>query len=89
MQHCPNCGAEELKIIAAILRRPVIERLLTHRGLDPLPPPKGRAHDGLVPRKPAGWRQLTPTQAIRHCALALLRHRLRVEIPNSAQRQTR
>jgi hypothetical protein len=25
MQHCPNCGAGELKIIAAILERPVIE----------------------------------------------------------------
>ena len=25
MQRCPNCGAGELKIIAAILERPVIE----------------------------------------------------------------
>jgi hypothetical protein len=32
MQHCPNCGAGELKIIAAILERPVIERILTHLG---------------------------------------------------------
>jgi uncharacterized protein (DUF983 family) len=29
MQHCPNCGAGELKIIAAILERPVIEKILT------------------------------------------------------------
>ena len=26
MQRCPNCGAGELKIIAAILERPVIEK---------------------------------------------------------------
>ena len=43
MQHCPNCGAGELKIIAAILERPVIEKILTHLGLDPQPPPRGRA----------------------------------------------
>jgi len=35
MQHCPNCGAAELKIIAAILERPVIEKILSHLGLDP------------------------------------------------------
>ena len=35
MEHCPNCGAGELKIIAAILERPVIEKILTHLGLDP------------------------------------------------------
>jgi hypothetical protein len=45
MQHCPNCGAGELKIIAAILERPVIEKILTHLGLDPQPPPRGRARD--------------------------------------------
>ncbi len=43
MQHCPNCGACELKIIAAVLERPVIEKILTHLGLDPQPPPRGRA----------------------------------------------
>ncbi len=42
MQHCPNCGAGELKIIAGI-ERPVIEKILTHLGLDPQPPPRGRA----------------------------------------------
>ena len=41
MQHCPNCGAGELKIIAAIPERPVIEKMLAHLGLDPQPPPKG------------------------------------------------
>jgi hypothetical protein len=42
MQHCPNCGAGELEIIAAILDRPVIEKILVHLGLDPQPLPKGR-----------------------------------------------
>ncbi|BAO83844.1 hypothetical protein SMCB_1616 [Serpentinimonas maccroryi] len=45
MQHCPNCEAGELKIIAAILERPVIEKILTHLGLDPQPPPRGRARE--------------------------------------------
>ncbi len=45
MQHCPSCGGGELKIIAAILERPVIEKILTHLGLDPQPPPKGRARE--------------------------------------------
>ena len=39
MQQCPDCGAGELKIIAAILERQVIEKILTHLGLDPQPPP--------------------------------------------------
>ena len=45
MQRCPNCDAVELKIIAAILERPVIEKILTHLGLDPQPPPRGRARE--------------------------------------------
>jgi hypothetical protein len=44
MQHGPNCGAGEPKIITAIPQRPAIEKilthLLTHRGLDPQPPPR-------------------------------------------------
>ena len=44
-EYCPNCGAGELKIIAVILQRPVIEKILTHLGLDPQPPPKGRARE--------------------------------------------
>ena len=35
MQHCPNCGGGELKIIAAILEPQVIEKILTHLGLSP------------------------------------------------------
>jgi hypothetical protein len=45
MQRCPNCGAGELKIIAAILERPVIEKVLSHLGLAPQPPPKGRVRE--------------------------------------------
>jgi hypothetical protein len=45
MQRCPSCGGGELKIIAAILERPVIEKILTHLGLDPQPPPKGLARE--------------------------------------------
>ncbi len=45
MQRCPNCGRRELKIIAVILARPVIEKILAHLGLDPQPPPKGRARE--------------------------------------------
>jgi hypothetical protein len=43
MERCPNCGAGELKIIAAIPERPVIEKILGHLGQDPQPPPMGRA----------------------------------------------
>ena len=45
MQHCPNCGGRELKIIAAILERPVIEKILEHLGLQPQPPPRERARE--------------------------------------------
>jgi hypothetical protein len=45
MQRCPNCGGGELKIIAAILEWPVIEKIQTHLGLDPQPPPKARARE--------------------------------------------
>ena len=47
MHTCPNCGGGELKIIAAILERPVIERILTHLGLEPQPPPRGRAREAV------------------------------------------
>ena len=45
MQHCPNCGGGELKIIAAILERPVIEKILEHLGLQPQPPPRAPADE--------------------------------------------
>ena len=42
MEHCPNCG-DELKIIAAILEQPVIEKILTHLGLQARAPPRAPA----------------------------------------------
>ncbi len=39
MQHCPNCGGQ-LRIIAAILEGSVIERILTHLGLQARAPPR-------------------------------------------------
>ena len=42
LEHCPNCGGE-LKIIAAILEQPVIEKILTHLGLQARAPPRSRA----------------------------------------------
>ena len=32
-------------LVEDILERPVIEKILTHLGLDPQPPPKGRARE--------------------------------------------
>ena len=45
MQHCPNCGGSELEIVAAILERPVLEKILGHLGLNSQPPPKVRARE--------------------------------------------
>jgi hypothetical protein len=42
MEHCPNCGGE-LKIIAVILEQPVIEKILTHLGLQARAPPRALA----------------------------------------------
>jgi hypothetical protein len=42
MEHCPNCGGE-LKIIAAILEQSVIEKILTHLGLQARAPPRAPA----------------------------------------------
>jgi hypothetical protein len=41
-EHCPNCGGE-LKIFAAILEQPVIEKLLAHLGLQARAPPRAPA----------------------------------------------
>ena len=49
LEHCPNCGGE-LKIIAAILEAPVIERILNHLGLQARAPPRHR-------RASASWRK--------------------------------
>ena len=42
LEHCPNCGGE-VKIIAAILEQPVIEKSLTHLGLQARAPPRSPA----------------------------------------------
>ena len=42
MAYCPNCGGE-LKIIAAIMEQLVIEKILTHRGLQARAPPRAPA----------------------------------------------
>ena len=42
MEHCPNCGSE-LKIIATILEQPVIDKILTHLGLQARAPPRAPA----------------------------------------------
>jgi len=42
MEHCPN-GGGELKIIAAILEQPVIEKILTHLGLQARAPSRASA----------------------------------------------
>jgi hypothetical protein len=42
LEHCPNCGGE-LKIIAAILEQPVIEKILEHLGLQARAPPRSPA----------------------------------------------
>ena len=47
LEHCPNCGAGELKIVAAILERPVIEKILAYLGwIRSRRPREGRARRG-------------------------------------------
>jgi hypothetical protein len=43
LRRCPRCGAGQVKIIAAILERAVIGKILTHLGLEPQPPPRSKA----------------------------------------------
>ncbi len=42
MTHCPNCGGE-LTIIVATLEQPVIDKVLSHLGLQAREPPRGPA----------------------------------------------
>ena len=42
LEHCPNCGGE-LRIIAAVLEAPVIEKILTPLGLQARAPPRSPA----------------------------------------------
>ena len=46
LEQCPNCGGQ-LKIIAAIVEAPVIERILTHLGLQARAPPQAPARGDL------------------------------------------
>ena len=43
-QQCPNSGGE-LRIIAALLEQPVVEKILSHLGPDPQPQPMSRARE--------------------------------------------
>ena len=47
MEHCPNCGGQ-LKIIAGIAESAVIERILTHLGLQARAPPRTPARERQV-----------------------------------------
>jgi hypothetical protein len=49
LEHCPNCGGE-LKIIAAILEQRVIEKILTHLGLQARAPPQSPARGQVLQR---------------------------------------
>ena len=42
LEHCSTCGGE-LKIIAATLEQPVIQKILTHLGLQARAPPRAPA----------------------------------------------
>ena len=63
--HCPNCGGQR-KIIAAILEAPVIERLLTHLGLQARAPPRALAREVLSKQPDEGGP--APRAAGRGCA---------------------
>ena len=66
LQHCPDCGGE-LKIIAAILEQSVIEKMLTHLGLQ-----AGRPND-------QGFKH-RPREDLAHLAQHSSRH-LTINIP--------
>jgi len=51
LEHCPNCGGE-LKIIAAILEAPVIEKILTHLGLQARAPLRAPARGQALQAEP-------------------------------------
>jgi len=46
LEHCPNCGGQ-IRIIAAILESAVIDRILTHLGLQARAPPRVAARGDL------------------------------------------
>ncbi len=52
MHHCPNGGTGQLKVVATMVERAVIEKLLRHLGLDPQPPPRAPVDD---PQPDQAW----------------------------------
>jgi hypothetical protein len=42
MEHCPHCGGL-VRVIAAILERAQVQKILNHLGLEAQPPPRGAA----------------------------------------------
>ena len=82
MQHDSDCGGGQIEIIAAILKRPEIEKILSHLGIDPQPPPKGRARE--AGRDFAAWAALAgyiarihrQGAALPHCSPVALRDKL-------------
>jgi len=53
MGRCPNCGARDLKIIAAILEQPVVGKILSHLGCA-----DNGSQDGAAPMSaPRRWTQ--------------------------------
>jgi len=57
MRRCSSCSAGELKIIAAILERATIGKILTHLGLDRGPPPRSKARERLREAMPGAMKQ--------------------------------
>ena len=51
LEHCPSCSGE-LKIIAAIRERPVIEKILLHLGLQAKAPPRSAARGQALQAEP-------------------------------------
>jgi Putative transposase len=47
LTQCPHCGGD-LKIVAAILQRQAIEKILNHLGLDLQPPPRAPARGQMM-----------------------------------------
>jgi hypothetical protein len=47
LTHCPHCGGQ-LRIIAAIMQRQAIEKILNHLGLEAQPPPRAPARGQMV-----------------------------------------
>ena len=45
LEHCPNCGGELKIITVAILKQPVIKKILTHLGLQARAPPRASARE--------------------------------------------